>query len=567
MIEERRKSYDEIARENADLHARLEEAHDALEAIRNGGVDGLVVEGPNGDRIYTLEGADHPYRIFVESMNEGAVTIDAQGTIVYANQAFADLIGYTLEKTVGIQLSHYVQLSDRPHFDRLLCKSTSQSNRVELSILSGDGATIPVQLSARPTSLQSGEFYCLVVTDLREQRVREQELHQSHERLRALTNELNLAEQRERKRLAGELHDYLAQLLVVLRMKLRQSAQHITSGKAEHLLKEADQILTQSLDYTRSLVAELTPPSLHEFGLVQALDWLASQMQQHGLHVLITHQQEVLAIPEDQAVLLFQSVRELLFNVLKHANAKRTTISVSDTPNHELHVSVTDDGCGFDPMLLSKHPSDSDAKRFGLFSIQERLAAMGGRFDIQSSVGRGTRALLAIPYWPTPSKVSGDEGNVASGTPSKQSGRKRTEKDAEHGTGLFPSPIRVLLVDDHAMVRQGLRSVLEQYDDVTVAGEACNGAEALDQVETLRPSVVVMDINMPTMNGIQATAVIKARYPDISVIGLSVQAGGLNEEAMKQAGAVTLLTKEAAVEELYSAIHAALAGRRSLGVQ
>ena len=102
---------------------------------------------------------------------------------------------------------------------------------------------------------------------------------------------------------------------------------------------------------------------------------------------------------------------------------------------------------------------------------------------------------------------------------------------------------------------------------MVVAGEACNGAEALDQVEALHPSVVVMDINMPKMNGIQATAVIKARYPDISVIGLSVQAGGVNEEAMKQAGAVTLLTKEAAVDELYSAIQAALAGRRSLGVQ
>ncbi len=93
---------------------------------------------------------------------------------------------------------------------------------------------------------------------------------------------------------------------------------------------------------------------------------------------------------------------------------------------------------------------------------------------------------------------------------------------------------------------------------MTVVGEACNGAEAIDQVEVLRPSVVVMDINMPVMNGIEATAAIKGRHPDIPVIGLSVQADGANEEAMKQSGAATLLTKEAAVEDLYRTIRETL---------
>jgi len=158
------------------------------------------------------------------------------------------------------------------------------------------------------------------------------------------------------------------------------------------MLKEADQILTQSLDYTRSLVAELTPPALHEFGLTQALAWLASQMQQHGLEVLITHQQETLEIPEDQAVLLFQSVRELLFNVLKHANARQATVSLSVTPTHELHLSVTDDGCGFDPETLSKQ--QTDPKRFGLFSLRERLAAMGGVLKSNPPSIRGL-----VPCW------------------------------------------------------------------------------------------------------------------------------------------------------------------------
>ena len=114
--------------------------------------------------------------------------------------------------------------------------------------------------------------------------------------------------------------------------------------------------------------------------------------------------------------------------------------------------------------------------------------------------------------------------------------------------------IRVLLVDDHAMMRQGLRSVLDGYSDVTVVGEAANGEEAVLAARELSPSVVIMDINMPKMNGIEATKRIKMTHPHIVVIGLSVNAGQHNQEALRQAGAWTVLTKEAAVEDLYSTI-------------
>jgi DNA-binding NarL/FixJ family response regulator len=117
------------------------------------------------------------------------------------------------------------------------------------------------------------------------------------------------------------------------------------------------------------------------------------------------------------------------------------------------------------------------------------------------------------------------------------------------------------LVDDHAMVRQGLRSVMESYPDIEVVGEAGDGKDSLVSVEQMRPSVVIMDLNMPRMNGIDATAIIKSRHPEIVVLGLSVNAGEDNQEAMIQAGASALLTKEAAVDRLYDMIHEAVATR------
>lgn len=118
--------------------------------------------------------------------------------------------------------------------------------------------------------------------------------------------------------------------------------------------------------------------------------------------------------------------------------------------------------------------------------------------------------------------------------------------------------IRVLLVDDHALVRQALRSLLQMYPDFEVVGEACNGEEAIQRVREQAPSVVVMDINMPKLNGIEATARIKRTYPHVVVVGLSVNASDENRRAMRDAGATALVTKEAAVEQLYQEIKASI---------
>jgi DNA-binding NarL/FixJ family response regulator len=119
--------------------------------------------------------------------------------------------------------------------------------------------------------------------------------------------------------------------------------------------------------------------------------------------------------------------------------------------------------------------------------------------------------------------------------------------------------IRVLIVDDHVMVRQGLRAVLQAYPNIEVAGEAGNGEEALLSVAKLQPTIVVMDIAMPSLDGIGATRLIRTQYPDIAVLGLSVNAPTYQVDAMLKAGAFDVLTKDKAVDDLYSAIQRATA--------
>ena len=374
-----------------------------------------------------------------------------------------------------------------------------------------------------------------------EQRVHErtQALLASQERLRALASDLSATEQQERRRLATELHDYLAQLLVVGRMKLGQARPLVGDPKTQKILDEADDVLTQSLNYTRFLVAELSPQVLYQFGLPAALKWLGGQMKTHGLQVAVHCEIDHLPLAEESAVILYQSVRELLFNVVKHACTEEAAISLTCDGNKTVRVTVTDQGCGFNPMGMpeaDRHPPG----RFGLFNVQERIEAVGGHMDVISAIDTGTSITLTAPFnisEPSPAVPPPEEVTHPEFSPISSSQR-----------------LRILLVDDHAMVRQGLRSVLESYHDLEVIGEAGDGESAVSLTDALSPDVVVMDINMPKVDGIEATRQIISRHPDIIVIGLSVQNERHIEEMMVSAGAAVFVTKERAAVQLYEAI-------------
>jgi signal transduction histidine kinase len=362
------------------------------------------------------------------------------------------------------------------------------------------------------------------------------ELAKCYEQLREMATDLTLAEQRERKKLATELHEDLAERLMLARLKLGQIHQRaILDAPSEQLLKEADVVLTRSLAYTRTLVADLSPMVLQDLGLSAAVRWLAERLEQHGLAVTVrTTLPDQLVLPEPHTAFLFQSVRELLTNTLKHAKCRGASVFMTMPPGH-VQIEVSDEGVGF--VSESTDPSGRPS-RFGLFSIRERIKAFGGTFEIDSRPDQGTKAILKLALGP-----------IAMEADTASSAGSRTFRG-----GI----IRVLLVDDHAMVRQGLRSVLDAYADMKVVGEAADGEAAIRLTTELLPNVVLMDINMPVCNGVVATQRITTQHPDIRVIGLSVNAESDNQEAMLKAGAFSLMTKEAAVEQLYTLIYQAV---------
>ena len=231
-------------------------------------------------------------------------------------------------------------------------------------------------------------------------------------------------------------------------------------------------------------------------------------------------------------------------NVIKHAQVERAQVSLR-LREHVLYLEVSDEGKGFDPAALPTALSARlDLVKFWLYSLRERMEALEGRFEIHSSPNRGTRAKLLLPLASVQNHAPCGERTPSIVAPAITPTRTV-------GT------VRVLLVEDHAIVREGLRGVLA-YPDIQVVGEACDGEEAIVQAERYRPDVIIMDINLPKLNGLEATGRIKARLPETIVIGLSIQEADHMEPALQEAGGTAYVTKDSAASSLYAAIQVAV---------
>jgi len=291
--------------------------------------------------------------------------------------------------------------------------------------------------------------------------------------------------------------------------------------------------------------------------MIPALEWLGRWLAQtHKLTVAIRADPAALAgCPHDVSVLLFQSVRELLLNTVKHAQVSAASVEIARR-DVGVEVVVADTGVGFDPSGLRLAGGTEGG--FGLFSIRERMELLGGHLEIDSAPGRGSRFTLWVPM-----------PRVETASPTQTSAEPVRQEPTAETVGGTAAPsvrrgkrkIRVLVVDDHRVVRQGLIRLLRAEPDIDVVGEAADGRAAVALTTQLAPDVITMDIQMPEMTGIEATRLIHAACPTVSVIGLSIVEEAVQAAAIREAGAVNYLTKSGPFEDLVAAIRSSIPAR------
>ncbi|MFH0975812.1 MAG: response regulator [Spirochaetota bacterium] len=355
--------------------------------------------------------------------------------------------------------------------------------------------------------------------------------------LQALAVELIEAEEQERRRVADILHEDLQQILAAARMHLDSV---IRNSEPHPNLEKVGQLLEESIGKSRRLSHELSPAVLHHSNMKTVLEWLARQMEeQFGLEIMLEIEDGEPFNNMPLKVFLFRSAQELLFNISKHSGVKNARVAVKKFDN-KISVTVSDEGKGFDMHILDP---TARPKGYGLMSLRERASYIGGSLMIESTPGQGSTFTLIVP-------LNLEKNSELDYT---------NDKETAESPGGKPVPVKeiltVLFADDHQVIRQGLISLIDGQPDVAVVGEACNGEEALECVRKMHPNVVVMDVSMPVMNGIEATRRIKEEFPDVRVIGLSMYVEDEFAVSMKKAGAESFLSKTASAAELLKAIY------------
>ncbi len=350
------------------------------------------------DYIEALRDSEARFRTIFEESTLGIALVDKDGRIIEANTALRRMLGYSQAELVDQVFTTFFLPDDASQCQALfqkLVQGQEDSYQGEKKCFRKDGRTFWGRLNVSLLKGAKAEDHIAVcmIEEITDQKQAEKEIRTYQEQLRSVASELSLTEERERRRLATDLHDHVGQILALAQIKLGAIRESASSTQLVEPMDEVRRLLEQTIQYTRSLTFELSPPILYDLGFEAAVEWLAELMQeQNGVTVKVLADRSSKPMNDEIRVILFQTVRELLANVVKHANAKNIRVFIA-REEAALQVKVEDDGLG---MGISAEAGNGPSG-FGFFSIKERLKYLGGQLDVVAEPGWGTRVTLQVP--------------------------------------------------------------------------------------------------------------------------------------------------------------------------
>lgn len=502
------------------------------------------------------------HRATVESISDTVIITDDDGAFVYICPNVRIIFGMHPGEIAA--MGDIATLFGRDIVDPGDVREQGIITNVEADISDVHGVTHHLIVNIKSVSIRGGTilYTCRDISDLKrseeklralnqtlERRVAERtaELERRAAQLQHLAMELSDAEDRERRKIAAILHDDFQQQLAYIRMELVMLSKRNVDENIGKKLDFLEGLIGDCIERSRNLSYEINPPALNRNGLLKALGALVRDMEsEYGLEVALSARPD--AEPESLtlASILYRAVRELLSNVARHAGVDRAEMSIRRADGM-IRIRIEDRGNGFDyPAVRTRQGRGAG---FGLYSIEDRIAFLGGAMTVDTAPGVGCRIVLTAPMaagrragrpLPADEETQRKMPAVEAGTAAADAGGSR--------------PIRILLVDDHRLMREALANLLECADDLAVMGQAVNGLEAIQMAAEMKPDVILMDAVMPELNGFEAAGKIAVSHPDIRIIGLSMHNDANTRQKMLDAGADAYLTKTGSLQTLLETI-------------
>ena len=530
--------------EMARLRESLREAQETLDAIRSGEVDAVVVSGAKGNQIYSLTGAEQPYRIYVERMQEGAVTVSADALILYCNQKFADMMQLPLERVIGSQLTSYLNADAWRKISGVFNDGRDDVVKHECALQRADGSTIPSNLTANRLPQQDQNILCLVVTDLTQQK--------KHEELRLakeVAEKASLAKDDFLAALSHELRTPLTPVLMTamaleqntnLPEEMRQSLELIRRN-----VELEARLIDDLLDLTRisrgKMELHLTEIDFHTLvhrAIEICRSEFSSKSQAISLHLDAKGHKS-----EGDSVRLQQAIWNLIRNAAKFAPENGSIVIITrNSSTNKILFEVKDNGIGFEPASAEKlfqafeQGGRQITRQFGglglgLAITRSIIHAHGGTIHAASKgVGKGATFTFEIPL---------------------HINQAPTAMAPAAGKSLKFSKKRILLVEDHKDTRNSLEFLLQKnkYE----VKSASSAKDALRLAAENEFDLVISDIGLPDQSGLELMHQLKDRF---NLKGIGLSGYGMEEDVNKgrEAGFVLHLTKPVRFDQLKQAI-------------
>src|SRR5262245_7913127 len=493
---------EQLEAELAALRIRLEESEEMIHAIRTGAVDACLLEGPHGEKVYTLESADRPYRTLVESMKEGALTLSADAVILYCNPHLAEMLGATAGSITGHHMCDLVIAADREECSRMLELAKAMPAEGEILLERVDGTSITVHLTLSPLPLEGAPAVCGVETDLTE--------HKHNVQLRIAQAALRESEARYRQAdrqkdeflaiLAHELRNPLApatNALHILQVKAPPIpellwAQEVIATQIQRMTRLIDDLMDVSRITSNKLTLRIERVELSKV-IEEALTATRPLVEESQQELILAIPPEPILVNADQ-VRIAQVLSNLLNNAAKYTNPGGRILLRAERQGGEAVISIKDSGIGIPAELLPRifdmfMQGDRTLTRrhgglgIGLTLVKRLVEMHGGSVEVRSEgKDKGSEFTVRVPAVVDPVKPDPESA---------------TDDDS-----LPHSHRRILVVDDNELSANSLSILLGMAGNETRT--AYNGTEALAIAEKFRPHVVLLDLGLPTMDGYEA---------------------------------------------------------------
>jgi CheY-like chemotaxis protein/anti-sigma regulatory factor (Ser/Thr protein kinase) len=400
------------------------------------------------------------------------------------------------------------------------------------------------------------EAICAVATELTELIETNEALQVTETSLRQLSGRLLQLQDEERRRIARDLHDVTGQKIALLSMSLDRLGRLIDSRKTEvkETLAESCDVVRKIAEEIRTLSYLLHPPLLDESGLASAVRWYAEGFEKRsGIHLRVDIAAGLGRLPVDAETALFRIVQESLTNVHRYSGSTSAEIRVAMVSDH-VQLEIIDHGKGA-KAAKSRVVLDGTAPLgVGIPGMRERLHQLGGQLEVDFGAN-GTRVVAVVPI----KRV--DRENVSVAKVQLACDFQREPQLDCDSQAQQQARRRILIADDHEVMRRGVRGLIEGHNEWAVCGEAVEGKEAVEKSKELNPDLVILDINMPGLTGIDAAQEIRRENPLAKILFFSVHESDHTMREVIKAGAQGYVAKSRAGHDLVVAVRDVLDGK------